>query len=201
MKKLPVAKYMLLDVTGGGCQLLLVAASKEVQLHSRLLVAENLDRELVAPPVEGRGFAKLTVLQLGELIQSLGAKPFGSFGELCQQALKLVDQQPMDERSVASLEHAVEKRGLPEPVVGWQHNPPEAAPVKPKKECSTEFTDPVKPKAGTTTGLIWELCDALMAKLKRTPTSKEAWAVCDAEGVKQGTFSVQFGKWKKAGGF
>lgn len=197
------AKYMLLDVTGGGCQLLLVAASKEVQLHSRLLVADNPKRKLTAPPVEGRGFAKLTVLQLGGLIQSLGAKPFGSFGELCQQAFKLVDVLPVDERSVASLEHAVTKRGLPEPVVGWAADPSLApAPaVKAKKERSTEFTDPVKPKTGTTTGMIWELCDALHAKLKRVPTSKEAWPVCEAEGVKQGTFSVQFGKWKKAGGF
>lgn len=202
MKKTPVTKYMLLDVTGGGCQLVLVAATKEVQLHARLLVADNPKRKLVAPPVEGRGFAKLTVLQLGELIKTLGASPFGSFGELCQQALNLVDSQPIDERSIASLEHAVEKRGLPEPVVGWASDPSLApAPVKAKKERSTEFTDPVKPKAGTTTGMIWELCDGLAKKLKRVPASKEAWAACEAEGVKQGTFSVQFGKWKKAHAF
>ena len=203
MKKPTVAKYMLLDVTGGGCQLVLVAASKEVQLHARLLVADSPKRKLIAPPLEGRGFAKLTILQLGELIQSQGDKPFGSFGDLCQQAFKLVDQHPVDERSIASLEHAVEKRGLPDPVVGWATDPTlaPAASTKPKKERSTEFTDPVKPKTGTTTGLIWELCDALKKKLKRVPTSKEAWAVCEAEGVKQGTFSVQFGKWKKAGGF
>lgn len=198
---MPAAKYMLLDVTGGGCQLALVAASKEVQLHSRLLVADNPKRKLIAPPLEGRGFAKLTVLQVGQLIQSLGGKPFGSFGELCQQALELVAKTPIDGRSVASLEREVEKRGLPEPVVGWAATPALAPAGKPKKERSTEFSEPVKPKAGTTTGLVWELCDGLMAKLKRTPTSKEAWAVCEPEGIKQGTFSVQFGKWKKAGGF
>lgn len=199
MKTQPVAKYMLLDVTGGGCQLVLVAASKEVQLHSRLLVADSPKRKLIAPPLEGRGFAKLTVLQLGSLIQSLGASPFGSFGELCQQAFKLVAAHPVDERSIASLEHAIEKRGLPEPVIGWAADPTLApAPAKVKKEHSTEFSDPVKPKTGTTTGLIWEVCDGLMKKLKRTPTSKEAWAACEAEGVKQGTFSVQFGKWKRS---
>lgn len=202
MNSTPATKYMLLDVTGGGCQLVLVAATKEVQMHARLLVADNPRRKLIAPPVEGRGFAKLTVVQLGELIKSLGASPFGEFEELCQQALKLMLAAPVDQCSIASLEHAIEKRGLPEPVIGWANDPTLApAPVKAKKERSTEFTDPVRPKSGTTTGMIWDLCDALQKKLKQVPTSKEAWSVCEAEGVKQGTFSVQFGKWKKANGF
>lgn len=192
------ARYMLLDVTNGSCKLLLVAPLREMQLHARLAAAADLKAKLVSPPVEGRGFAKLTADQLSGLIVSLGGKPKKSFGDMSAQACALVLSQPVDDRSLAALERDIERKGLPEPVVGWKDAPREEAPQIAKKERSTEFSDPVRPKSGTTTGYIWELCDGLKQKLKRLPTSKEAWEVCASENVKQGTFSVQFGKWRKA---
>lgn len=192
------SRYMLLDVTGGGCKLLLVAPLREMQLHARLVGNENPKAQLISPPLEGRGFAKLTVLQLGELITSLGAKPKKSFGDMCAQAFELVLQQPAAERSLEALEREIERKGLPDPVVGWKEGTREESAHTAKKARSTEFSNPERPKGGTVTGYIWELCDALKKKLQRIPTSKEAWAACEAENVKQGTFSVQFGKWKKA---
>jgi hypothetical protein len=191
------ARYMLLDITGGGCALLSVAPAPVVQMQARLVGSERPTALLLAPPIEGRGFAKLTVLQLGALITSLGGKPAASYHDLCAQAFELVLKQPEDTTSVASLEREIARRGLPDPVIGWKTAPREEAPPSAKKERSTEFSEPSRPKAGTTTGYIWELCDKLLKKLERLPTSKEAWAVCSAENVKQGTFSVQFGKWKK----
>jgi hypothetical protein len=76
----------------------------------------------------------------------------------------------------------------------------EAAKPPKEKKHDTSFANPERPKAGTTTALVWELCDALKAKLGRTPTSKEALADADREGIKAGTFSVQFSKWKKIHG-
>lgn len=191
------SRYMLLDVTNGGCKLLLVSPLREMQLHARLVANENPKAQLVSPPLEGRGFAKLTVPQLGALITSLGGKPKKSFGEMCAQAFELVLKHPESDRELASLEREIERKGVPEPVIGWKDAPREEIAPSAKKERSTEFSNPERPKNGTVTGYIWELCDGLKKSLGRMPTSKEAWAACEAEAVKQGTFSVQFGRWKK----
>jgi hypothetical protein len=96
--------------------------------------------------------------------------------------------------TLASLEKEVARRALPEPVLNHEEAPPK--PPKEKKP-DVSFANPERPKAGTTTGLVWELADELKAQLARLPTSKEVMAVCEKEGLKAGTVSVQYGKWRK----
>lgn len=61
-----------------------------------------------------------------------------------------------------------------------------------------------RPKAGSTTGRVWDICDVAIAK--GTPTDwkafkKQILATGVAEGINESTMSVQFGKWKLASGF
>lgn len=186
--------YMLLD-TSVTAKVLKVAPMREIQLHARLAAADNPHLKLTAPPVAGRSFSALPVNHLMHLIAELGLTPREDYADWVEQALEAVQAITPDPTPLAALEREVTRRGVPEPNLNHPAPKPAAAP-KPKKERSTEFKDPSRPKDGTTTGLVWDMADALCLKLGRIPSSKEMIADCDREGIKAGTVSVQFGKWK-----
>jgi hypothetical protein len=187
---------MLLD-TSVTAKVLKVAPLREVQLHARLVTSDQPGIRLLAPPVEGRSFAKLPHSHLIHLVSDLGAEPVGEYPMLVAQALELVSAMKPDMTELAKLEREVSRRNLPEPDLNHHGKPsPLPAAPKPKRERSTEFQHPSRPKEGTTTGLVWDMADALRAKLGRIPSGKEMIADCDREGIKAGTVSVQFGKWK-----
>ena len=186
--------YMLID-TSVTAKVLLVAPMREVQLHARIVANANPGIRLIAPPIEGRSFTGLSPSHLMHLLANLGATPVDDYAARVQQAVEAVSALQPDPTPLAALERTVAKLHLPAPDLNHPEPKPVAAP-KPKKEPSTEFKDPSRPKAGTTTGLVWDMADALRAKLGRMPSSKEMIADCDREGLKAGTVSVQFGKWK-----
>lgn len=188
--------YMLLD-TSVTAKVLLVAPLREVQLHARIVASDNPGIRLVAPPVEGRSFAKLSPNELLHLVYELGGTPHDEYACRVTQALELVQALVPNKTPLDKLEREVKARNLPEPDLNARDKPaPSPKPEKPKKERSTEFQHPSRPKAGTTTGLVWDMADALRAKLGRIPSGKEMIADCEREGLKAGTVSVQFGKWK-----
>jgi hypothetical protein len=186
--------YMLLD-TSVTAKVLKVAPLREIQLHARLVAADNPRLKLIAPPVDGRSFAALPVSHLMHLIADLGLSPREGYEGWVEQALEAVQALTPDTTPLAALEREVTRRGVPEPNLNHPTPKPAAEP-KPKKERSTEFKDPTRPKDGTTTGLVWDMADALCLKLGRIPSGKEMIADCDREGIKAGTVSVQFGKWR-----
>jgi hypothetical protein len=187
--------YMLLETTNGTVRFLLKAPLREAQLHARLETFRNPGSTYIAPPVEGRSFSALTANQLLHLIYSLGSAPEGDYAAQVQQALALVQARDPDTEACASLEREVHRLGVPEP--NLTHAAPKPVAAKLQKPKDISFQNPERPKAGTTTALVWELCDQLKAALGRLPTSKEALAECDKEGIKAGTVSVQYSKWKK----
>jgi hypothetical protein len=80
-------------------------------------------------------------------------------------------------------------------------------PAKPAKEASAEPRAPrtaaptatIKPpKAGSTTGSIWEACAALRAELDRCPTKDEVCAKLPA--LNPGTIGTQFSAWRRFNG-
>lgn len=199
------SNYMLLDVSGAKCQLVLVAPSPHVQLHARLLKAKDPERKLIAPPLKEESLYKLTYPQAMALLISLGGVVGVSPTKLYSDLLALLLAQPLSTASSAFLQAEVERLGLPEPVIGWEHMDVAdlmAAKVtvvkaKVKRTTDTSFANPLRPKSGTTTGLVWEICDGLHKSLGRMPTSAEAVVACDKEEISKGTTSVQYGKWKK----
>lgn len=186
--------YMLLD-TSVTAKVLKVAPLREIQLHARLAAADGFGVRLQAPPVEARSFTRLPESHLMHLISDLGLVPCEDYAARVQQALEAVQALTPDKTPLTSLEREVARRALPEPDLNHPAPRPAAEP-KQKKERSTEFKDPTRPKEGTTTGLVWEMADELCLKLGRLPSGKEMITDCDREGIKAGTVSVQFGKWK-----
>ena len=79
-------KYMLIDVTTvEATRVLLVATLRQVQLHGRLAQAQG--KKVIAPPLEGRGLAKLEKLPLQYLYWSVCQKtPPEEYSELVNAA-------------------------------------------------------------------------------------------------------------------
>jgi hypothetical protein len=53
-----------------------------------------------------------------------------------------------------------------------------------------------RPKSGSTTGRVWEICDKLFERVQDKKELRAAvLAAASAEGINSSTISVQFGKW------
>lgn len=75
--------------------------------------------------------------------------------------------------------------------------PPGGTPAAPKPRAAS--TGPAtRPKAGTSTGKVWDIADELSAKLKDKELRKAVIERCEQEGINASTASVQFGKWKSS---
>lgn len=205
--------YVLIDVTTSAAPIL-VASLEEIQLHGRIYVADHPGCKIIAPPLEGRGMAKIPADQLPYLIHHLGSAPQGDYAAQCQQALVLIQKLPINDTSALSLQKEIDRRGIGAPDANRldrgeitdasQFLSKEAKQkiLKPKKEKKekkpdTSFEHPVRPKSNSTCGLVWDLLDALEKKLQRKPTSAEAREECAKENIKSGTASVQYSKWTK----
>lgn len=87
--------------------------------------------------------------------------------------------------------------------------PPVPAPVRASAAPATGTpgtpTAPARPKPGSTTGRVWDMCDAAhkaAGEVKDWKLFKKGIIVAGiATGINESTVSVQFGKWKLASGF
>lgn len=187
--KMPDTKYMLIDVTSlETTKVVKVAHLREVELLGRLLQANG--RKTIAPPLEGRGLSALDKMQLQYLYwNTCEETPPEDYAELLQKCLIKLETLPMDQTPLATLEKECERVCPRDAVV---HQKKESAPKEPK--------DPLaRPKATSTTGLVWEIADKLYAAAgNQIPNRKEMIAACVAEEINPATASTQFGKWKAA---
>lgn len=56
----------------------------------------------------------------------------------------------------------------------------------------------LKPGAGGKTARVWEICEELLASLKRVPTKQDVFAIAvDKEGAKPGMVSTQHSYWRR----
>jgi len=84
---------------------------------------------------------------------------------------------------------------------------PASAPRTPRNHTSGESV-PGRPKAGSKTGLVWEIADELYEDYYAVHQCAPDWkelrrsiiAKCDAEGINGSTASVQAGAWKQSKG-
>lgn len=54
-----------------------------------------------------------------------------------------------------------------------------------------------RPKAGTKTGIVWELADKISAKNKEEASRKEVLAACEKKNLNPATAATQYGRWRK----
>jgi hypothetical protein len=187
--------YMLVDITEvEHTKVLAVGNMRRTQLLGRLKAAEG--RQVIAPPIEGRGFSKLSLEQLQYLFWHVaGVTPPTDYAELVKECERRVNEIKPNEEHIPSLEFLVKQLEKNEGKLadGTLVDPDEPKPV-------------VRPKGTTTTGIIWTICDEVLKELRNgeVPADTEGWKPvraeaakrCDAEGFHTGTFGVQYGKWK-----
>lgn len=57
-----------------------------------------------------------------------------------------------------------------------------------------------RPKAGTATGRVWEIADALSKKTKKPIERKAVLEATAGEGINPATAATQYGRWRKYNG-
>lgn len=199
-----MTKYMIIDVTTPeAIKVLRVAEMTNCQLWGRLYQAEG--KKVIAPPVEGRGFGKLELLQLQYLYWSLHQKtPPEDYTALVRECLSTIDAMPIDHTDTVWLQGEVDH--LAPSVTTTAEDGPKPAPKAPKApKAPTTPADPNgRPKASSTIGLVWDLADTAYATVVPDGAAEPDWKavraelarLCSQEGINAGTMGVQYGKWK-----
>ena len=201
-----MTKYMIIDVTTPeAVKVLRVAEMTNCQLWGRLYQAEG--KKVVAPPVEGRGFGKLDLLQLQYLYWSLHqTTPPEDYAALVRGCLDTVDAMPLDHTDTAWLQGEVDRLAPSTTDATTAQDGAKPAPKAPKApKAPTAPADPGgRPKATSTTGLVWDLADTAYATVVTDGAAEPDWKavraelarLCAHEGINAGTMGVQYGKWK-----
>lgn len=185
-------KYMILNITTveGTCVVAVRENATEAGLLGRIKKAEGY--EMIAPPLEGRGFSKLDKLQLQYLFWNTTKQtPPEDYAELIKVLAAAIDLIPVDTTPVRELERLVEQ-------LDPTYSSPSTEPAEPKEPKAPK--DPnARPKATSTTGWVWEICDKLFVENgNQIPDRKKAIDACVAEDINAATASTQYAKWKKA---
>lgn len=179
-------KYMLIDVTAvETTAVLAIAPLRAVQLLGRIQIANG--KKVIAPPLEGRSFAKLEKLPLQYLYWNVCQEtPPEDYGELVRRCVAKLESLPVDATPLEDLEREVARLCPDEPTT-------QREPKAPKEPGAA----PARPKAMTTTGLVWEIADRLFVEAgNKIPDRKAVIAACEAQEINPATASTQFGKWK-----
>lgn len=181
--------YMLIDVTSPEeTKVLKVANLKCVTLWGHIFKAQG--KKVIAPPMEGRGFGKLDEISLKYLYWHLTeTTPPDDYAELVQNALKAVQAIAKAPESFDTLMREINRLGI-------NMDDPTASVPKAEKDPNAP---PSRPKATTTTGLVWQLADeAFEAAGNQMPNRADVIAACEKEGINASTAATQYAKWKKA---
>ena len=188
-------KYMLIDLTTlQGVRFVAVAESRETPLIGKIYKAANPGCTLIAPPLEGRGFAKLEREQLQYLLwNSTQIAPPEDYADLIRALLVHAEAIQCDKTPIATLEAEVLRLYPDEPAAAAQGPKEPRKPSVPREP--RVAGEP--PKATSTTGRVWLIADRVYVagtdwKMARTAII----AACTAEGINEATAATQYSKWK-----
>ncbi len=193
--------YMLIDLTElEHIQVILVAPLREMALHGRLAKMVG-GRTVIGPPVEGRGFSKLSKEQLQYLYwNTCNEAPPEDYAELVKGCLAVIEKIPVDPTPLNKLEATVQ-RLCPDEVVTLDDEGVKTTKIKRvvNKGSSGENTPKGAPNPMSTTGQVWTIANELLAKCAEgeLPDRKLIIDACIEEGINQATASTQYAKWKK----
>lgn len=191
--------YMLIDVTTvEGTSVLKVAPMKEIQAWGKIFTAQG--KKVIAPPLEGRGFAKLEPLQLQYLFWNTCAQTPPSEYELLVEGCKYwVELVAVDKTPLVDLEREVTKLAPVTPEPARTETGRQPAERKPR---ATSSTPSERPKGTSTTGRVWEIADNVLGGTGASsvqdwkPIRAEIMKRCEAEGINPATAATQYSKWK-----
>lgn len=210
MSKQPKQLYMVVRVTTNeDSKILYVADLEQATLLGQLYMLEHPGQKCIAPPLEGRGFSKIEMLQLQYVFWNTFEKtPASEYAQLVQDCIAEAKKLVQPEISTASLMAQVAAYGGP---ISASTNTVPKAPKQPKVKAEKVAKEPSqpkeprqpgdRPKSGSTTGMVWDILDKNFETIQDL---KELRTVSLAEFINEGqsssTFSVQFGKWKASKG-
>lgn len=178
------------------CDSLEVLGTGNYRALSVLSVVKERPNVTIAYAAEHKTYSVFSTAQLQQIYTMLCKEQFvGTYLELIQAVralvLRLAPVPFTEEQLTAAAEKKFGPENLDRPAAAKKKTPRVVAERKP--------VDPsgiVRPKAGSTTGRIWEICD----EVARATSDKKAmkFAVLEVgrkEGINDSTISVQFGKW------
>lgn len=88
----------------------------------------------------------------------------------------------------------------PAPAPAMPFPAPVRAASAPQTGAPARGSAPARPKAGSTTGRVWDICDSRLSAVKSVEDwkafKKAVLAIGASEGINESTCSVQFGKWR-----
>jgi hypothetical protein len=182
--------YMVIDVTlPETTRLLKITDVRRAPLWGAVYKDDGL--QVIAPSLDGRGFAKLDKLQLQYFYWNVCQQtPPDEYGDLVKACLTVLDNLEKDSSSEEELLQEIHRRGI-------DRDAPSTSKKKPAEESSGGSSS--RPAGGTTTGLVWELADLAFAQAgNQMPDRKVVIDACLAEEINPATASTQYAKWAKA---
>lgn len=193
MAKSSQTLYMVIDVTNVEQTVIRsVAPCKQATLIGQTYMLEHAGRTCIAPPLEGRGFAKLDKIALQYLFwNTFQLTPNEDYSQLLKDALSHALKIPVDDKELWALESL---KSLATDLSPSNNSEPKA-PRAPKAQGEAA------PKKTSTCGLIWLICDSVVLEVTDISSKEFRAAVmqkCEADGFNKSTVSVQLGKWKES---
>lgn len=194
--------YMLIDLTElEQIKVILVAPLREMALHGRLAKLVS-GRNVIGPPVEGRGFSKLTKEQLQYLYwNTCEQTPPEDYSELVKGCLDVISKLPVDPTPLAKLTADVAKLCPDDEALYNDAGEivPKTKKVKLNKEPRVGGEAKSTPNPMSTTGQVWVIANELLAKCGEgeLPDRSLIIEACIEEGINKATASTQYAKWKK----
>lgn len=176
--------YMLIDTTVlDSTRIVSVAELRQSICMGKLLEAQG--RKVIAPVLEGRGFAKLERLQLQYLYwNTFGERPNDDYGVLLKECLEKAKALEVDATDLDYLERMVER------LEDQQSS-------QPKAEANAADGQPAeRPRRAGATLQVWEIADEFQKQGRAN--RKEIIEECVRRGINASTASTQFSKWKAA---
>ncbi len=209
MSKAPTHLYMVIDTTVlTETRIVAVAPLLQATAIGRIIKATP-GKQVICPPIEGRGFSKLSAQQLQYLFWNAKQEtPAPDVETLIKNCLEFAKTFPLDPTPLEVLEGQV-ARLYPE----GSTTPSSAATAgeaKPPKAPREPGEPHDRPKGTTTTGLVWDIADQQLAivcpgVVHPFPAEfdwkvvREALMVaCENEGINKATAATQYSKWKGA---
>lgn len=184
-------KYMVIDLTvvETTSVLKVTSSSQEAILWGKIYQARG--RKVTSREIAGRNLSCLDTLSLQYLFWNVcQVPPPEDYSELIQVCLEAVNKLEVAETPVAALETELEALAPSESYIGGK------SAQKPAKDPNAPAG---RPKATTTTGIVWAICDELfVAAGNQLPDRKAVIAKCEFEEINPATASTQYSKWKKA---
>lgn len=150
-----------------------------------------------------RDFSVYTLGELAKLHQNtIGPLPKQmSCSDLCKALGTHVRNMEVDETDLATWQAKL-GRDLAKPSAKPDESrasaaPRAASPSGVPKPAKAPSAAPARPKAGSTTGKVWDIADRVYAEAGNVLDRNAVIAACEAEGINASTAATQFAKWKR----